>query len=49
LASKLNILIADDEMSLRSSLRNILEMKGYNTAETKNGLEAVESRKEWQL
>ncbi|MDR1087296.1 MAG: response regulator [Endomicrobium sp.] len=45
MASKLNILIADDEMSLRSSLRNILEMKSYNTAEAKNGLEAVEAVK----
>lgn len=45
MTSKLNILIADDEMSLRFSLRNILEMKGYNTAEVENGLDAVEAVK----
>ncbi|MDR1474227.1 MAG: response regulator [Endomicrobium sp.] len=42
---KLNILIADDEISLRTSLKDILEMEGYNIAEVGNGLDAVEAVK----
>jgi DNA-binding NtrC family response regulator len=44
-ANNLNILIADDEVSLRSSLGSILQVQGYSVAMAGNGLEAVEAVK----
>lgn len=36
-----NILVADDEIGLRESLRTLLAMEGYNVALTANGVEAI--------
>jgi CheY-like chemotaxis protein len=45
MTNNLNILIADDENSLRCSLGSILQAKGYNVSMVENGIEAVESVK----
>jgi DNA-binding NtrC family response regulator len=44
-ANNLNILIADDEASLRYSLGSILQVQGYSVSMVENGLEAVEAVK----
>jgi DNA-binding NtrC family response regulator len=44
-ANNLNILIADDEASLRCSLGSTLQVQGYSIAMAENGLEAVEAVK----
>jgi DNA-binding NtrC family response regulator len=43
--NKLNILIVDDEASLRYSLGSIFELEGYSVVMVENGLEAIESVK----
>ena len=45
MANNLNILIADDETSVRYSLGSILQIQGYSVAMVENGLEAVEAAK----
>ncbi|MDR2437639.1 MAG: response regulator [Endomicrobium sp.] len=45
MANNLNILIADDEESLRFSLGSILEVHGYNVTLVEDGLKAVEAVK----
>ncbi|MDR1434610.1 response regulator [Candidatus Endomicrobiellum devescovinae] len=45
MANNLNILIADDEASLRYSLGSILQVQGYSVSMVENGLEAVEAVK----
>ena len=36
-----NILVIDDEKSIRNSLREILEYEGYKVDEAKNGVEGL--------
>jgi DNA-binding NtrC family response regulator len=43
MANNLNILIADDEESLRYSLGGILKIRGYNVTLVEDGLKAVET------
>jgi CheY-like chemotaxis protein len=45
MADKLNILIVDDEESLRCSLGNILEVQGYRVTMVEDGLKAIEEVK----
>jgi DNA-binding NtrC family response regulator len=45
MANNLNILIADDEESLRYSLGGILKIRGYNVTLVEDGLKAVEAIK----
>jgi two-component system response regulator AtoC len=45
MANNLNILIADDEESLRYSLGSILKIRGYNVTLVEDGLKAVEAVK----
>jgi two-component system response regulator AtoC len=43
--ANLNVLIADDEESIRYSLGSILKLQGYNITLVENGLKAVEAVK----
>ncbi len=46
---KANILVTDDEKSIRNSLKEILEFEGYQVYEAENGAEALDKVKEQNM
>lgn len=48
-AVKANILVTDDEKSIRNSLKEILEFEGYDVFEAENGADALEKVKQQNM